>query len=85
MLIAKFQTEPLGSFCTQTTQSEAALLWGLDQCHLAIELPHFDIVTMSKSSGHNIASRVTGRWFAGSYRITGSGTSAEPKIRDLIF
>ena len=32
-------------------QSEAALLWGLDQRHLAIELPYFDIVTISKSNG----------------------------------
>jgi hypothetical protein len=31
-----------------------------------------------------MTGRVAG-WFAGSYRITGSGTSAEPMIPDLIF
>ena len=56
MLIAKLQTDPLGSLHSDHLrrtgrQSEAALLWGLDQRHLAIELPYFDIVTISKSNG----------------------------------
>ena len=56
MLIAKLQTDPPGSLHSDHLrrtgrQSEAALLWGLDQRHLAIELPYFDIVTISKSNG----------------------------------